>query len=308
MHVVKKCSPFAVAAFLWMALSASQARTQQPASESLLKPSETSSPAATIRRARAFRRYTQKQSQRNRPTTIAPLSRVGTGKLDLSGRRANRSFVNVFVSLILYQFGSCRTAFHRVRSMTVVVDNRRVGFLTTLSTGPVVRVLTAIILRLGLALLLASDSSADGGAACEGMIESGSFSLASHCDSGVCGALSCGCNPANGSSNQCMHEPDDLDWLDSVKVGYDNGFLIASRRELDLQAGRYPFRMKLNGWGQLRHTITDYSPPSRDLNEFQLKRGRIVFSGTRSRPISPILSSWMAAAAVATTCGCLTTT
>ena len=66
--------------------------------------------------------------------------------------------------------------------------------------------------------------------------------------------------------------------------GYDSGFAIASRRELDLQAGQYPFQLKLNGWGQLRHTITDYSPPNRDLNQFQLKRGRLVFSGSAFTP------------------------
>jgi hypothetical protein len=75
----------------------------------------------------------------------------------------------------------------------------------------------------------------------------------------------------------------DLAWLDSVKVGYDGGFVIASRRELDLQASRYPFRLRLNGWGQLRHTITDYFP-NKDLNQFQLKRGRLVFSGHAFNP------------------------
>jgi len=48
MNVMKRCSPLVVAFFLWTALSASQARTQQPARETLLKPSDTSSPAATL--------------------------------------------------------------------------------------------------------------------------------------------------------------------------------------------------------------------------------------------------------------------
>jgi hypothetical protein len=37
--------------------------------------------------------------------------------------------------------------------------------------------------------------------------------------------------------------------------------------------------MQLNGWGQLRYTASDYAPPSTNLNQIQLKRARIVFSG-----------------------------
>ena len=90
---------------------------------------------------------------------------------------------------------------------------------------------------------------------------------------------SCNCPHCSGS-----YIRDDFSWLRSVRVGYDNGFVIASRRSEDLRASRLPFRLQLNGWGQLRHTITDYSPPSRDLNQFQLKRGRIAFSGSAFDP------------------------
>ena len=76
---------------------------------------------------------------------------------------------------------------------------------------------------------------------------------------------------------------DDL-WFQDVRVGYDAGFVIASKRETDLKTGRYPFRIKLNGWGQLRHTITNLDPPSKDLNQFQLVRGRLVFSGNAFKP------------------------
>lgn len=111
-----------------------------------------------------------------------------------------------------------------------------------------------------------------------GMIDSGLW----HPD---CDAFSCdGALPCQQScrSDSGLHDP--MEWLSHVRVGYDNGFLIASDRELDLNAGRLPFRIRLNGWGQLRHTITDYSPPSRDLNQFQLKRGRLVFSGSAFTP------------------------
>ena len=43
-----------------------------------------------------------------------------------------------------------------------------------------------------------------------------------------------------------------LDWLNEIKVGYDKGFLIASKKSLDLDAAENPFRLKFNGWGQLR--------------------------------------------------------
>jgi hypothetical protein len=72
--------------------------------------------------------------------------------------------------------------------------------------------------------------------------------------------------------------------LDSVKVGYDNGFVIASERELDLRTSNFPFRLKLNGWGQLRHTILDSKGPNRDINQFQLKRGRLAWSGCAFDP------------------------
>jgi hypothetical protein len=100
---------------------------------------------------------------------------------------------------------------------------------------------------------------------------------------GSCGLCTCG-SCGNGSRNDDAAADDDFSWLDSVKVGYDKGFVIASRRQLDLKASRYPFRLRLNGWGQLRHTVTDFAPPNRDLNQFQLKRGRLVFSGNSFNP------------------------
>ncbi|MCA9140149.1 MAG: hypothetical protein KDB00_25430 [Planctomycetales bacterium] len=75
-----------------------------------------------------------------------------------------------------------------------------------------------------------------------------------------------------------------LDWLDEVKVGYDHGIVIASKRELELNAARYPYLMRINGWGQLRHTRTNFETSDEDLNQLQLKRGRLVFSGTAHNP------------------------
>lgn len=91
-------------------------------------------------------------------------------------------------------------------------------------------------------------------------------------------------HPRLGAGSCPPDDGDNLDWIDGLKVGYDGGFLIASKRERDLGAKRYPFRLRLNGWGQIRHTITNFTPPNRDLNQFQLKRGRLVFSGSAFNP------------------------
>ena len=74
--------------------------------------------------------------------------------------------------------------------------------------------------------------------------------------------------------------PNDLDWLSNTKVGYDHGFVIASSEQVDLHTGEYPFQMRINGWGQLRQTIQESTDPTiTDVNKFQLKRGRLIFSG-----------------------------
>jgi hypothetical protein len=76
----------------------------------------------------------------------------------------------------------------------------------------------------------------------------------------------------------------DFDWLSSTRVGYDSGFVIASKQEQDLQTSGFPFRMRINGWGQLRHTILDSDGPNPDVNQFQLKRARLTFSGSAFTP------------------------
>ncbi|MCR9296274.1 MAG: hypothetical protein NXI32_26480 [bacterium] len=89
--------------------------------------------------------------------------------------------------------------------------------------------------------------------------------------------------PANRHAPGCQYfhsEDDPFEWLQDSKVGYDGGFVIASDRNYDLDTGDFPFQLKINGWGQLRHTIFDSDGPNRDLNQFQLKRARIVFSGS----------------------------
>ena len=76
----------------------------------------------------------------------------------------------------------------------------------------------------------------------------------------------------------------DLDWLSSTRVGYDSGFVIASNQQQDLQAGDFPYSLRINGWGQIRHTILDSDGSNLDINQFQLKRARITFAGSAFTP------------------------
>jgi hypothetical protein len=69
-----------------------------------------------------------------------------------------------------------------------------------------------------------------------------------------------------------------------VGVGYDRGFRISSSEELDLDDRDFPFQLQINGWGQLRHTVVDSKGENPDLNQFQLKRARIVFAGSAFDP------------------------
>ena len=79
---------------------------------------------------------------------------------------------------------------------------------------------------------------------------------------------------ANGSQSDTLPN-----WLKDVRVGYDGGFVVANKTEIDLETADSPFRMRLNGWGQLRHTVLDSANNKPDQNQFQLKRARIVLSG-----------------------------
>ena len=74
------------------------------------------------------------------------------------------------------------------------------------------------------------------------------------------------------------------DWLSQVKVGYDDGFVIASRESVDLDTENDAYRMKINGWGQLRITDFESSTNIPDRKQFQLARGRLVFSGNAFTP------------------------
>ncbi len=76
----------------------------------------------------------------------------------------------------------------------------------------------------------------------------------------------------------------ELDWLSDIRVGYDGGFVVASERERGLDLGDLPYRLRVNGWGQLRLTRFDSANTALDLNQFQLVRGRLVLSGSALSP------------------------
>jgi hypothetical protein len=78
---------------------------------------------------------------------------------------------------------------------------------------------------------------------------------------------------------------DDVErWWDAVRVGYSNGFVIASSEQPELVPEDAPFLLRINGWGQFRHTVRDSNGPNRDLNQFQLKRARVVLAGHAFTP------------------------
>lgn len=95
--------------------------------------------------------------------------------------------------------------------------------------------------------------------------------------------------PAPSSNHSDSHEiyfdtPPPTLVFDGVRAGYDDGFVIASKRNEDRSASNFPFHLKINGWGQIRHTTSDIEQPNVDLNQFQLKRGRLLFSGSAFTP------------------------
>ena len=73
-------------------------------------------------------------------------------------------------------------------------------------------------------------------------------------------------------------------WLNAVNVGYQRGFVIASESDPGIDTSEAPFLLRLNGLGQLRYTRFDSRSENPDLNQFQLIRGRLIFSGNAFTP------------------------
>ena len=176
------------------------------------------------------------------------------------------------------------------------------------------RCLAAIAFSVGIALSLAQDDAS----AQEGLIDLAVFDSVGHTDQTWDGG-----DPYRYPGGVMTTPPDqgvesyvvggspsdgDLSWLGNVRVGYDKGFVIASQQDQGLGTSDFPFRLQLNGWGQLRYTVSDMAPPNTDLNQFQLKRRGWCFQATRSTRTSPTLSNSTVAAAAATPCDCWITT
>ncbi len=75
-------------------------------------------------------------------------------------------------------------------------------------------------------------------------------------------------------------------WGNQASIGYDDGFVLVSQRPVDMREDQSPYVLRINGWGQFRHTASSYEQQAEDLNQFQLKRARLIFSG---RALSPDL-------------------
>ena len=108
-------------------------------------------------------------------------------------------------------------------------------------------------------------------------------------DSGLskcgCDSYCCDCyDPHQPSYGYGLDSDAELDWINGLRVGYDHGFLIASQHSRNLGASEYPFQLRFNGWGQLRHTVLKSTGAEDDQNQFQLKRGRLIFSGVAFNP------------------------
>jgi hypothetical protein len=115
--------------------------------------------------------------------------------------------------------------------------------------------------------------------------------VAFKCDSvtpfscGGCDSYCCDCYDPRQASYRYGRDSDaDLNWINGLRVGYDRGFLIASQHARNLRASDYPFQLRFNGWGQLRHTVLKSTGVANDQNQFQLKRGRLIFSGVAFNP------------------------
>ena len=101
----------------------------------------------------------------------------------------------------------------------------------------------------------------------------------------ACDGYCCDCyDPHQPSYGYGLDSEAELDWINGLRVGYDRGFLIATRQDRNLGASEYPFQLRFNGWGQLRHTVLKSMGPVNDQNQFQLKRGRLIFSGVAFNP------------------------
>jgi hypothetical protein len=211
-----------------------------------------------------------------------------------SSPRRRKAFSQVDAIVKDCPIRASRTPLPVLRDVAVIVDVSRVGLFPARSTDLDLRYFAALTFSLAMALFLAAPRAT----AQDDLIDVDALLPIDQVDLSEVGGDSdvrvCSCIGATNSSVSgtggyvCpIHgstSADDFTWLDQVRVGYDDGFVIASRRQLDLRSSRYPFRMQINGWGQLRNTSSNVKRPNNDLNQFQLKRARLIFSGHAFNP------------------------
>ncbi len=69
-----------------------------------------------------------------------------------------------------------------------------------------------------------------------------------------------------------------------ARAFYDDGFVLAADDVPGPDGESLSYRLKISGWGQLRITNFHSTGPNNDLNQLQLKRARLVFSGHAFTP------------------------
>lgn len=67
-------------------------------------------------------------------------------------------------------------------------------------------------------------------------------------------------------------------------AGYDKGFFIVGNEGDDVPPADIPHKIKLSGFGHFRMTNFDPESSGEDLNQLQLKRARLIFSGHAFTP------------------------
>ena len=87
-----------------------------------------------------------------------------------------------------------------------------------------------------------------------------------------------------GEPLQAATANEGLNETSSARVFYDDGFVLAADDVPAPDGELLSYRLKISGWGQLRVTNFHSTGPNNDLNQLQLKRARIVFSGHAFTP------------------------
>ncbi len=82
-----------------------------------------------------------------------------------------------------------------------------------------------------------------------------------------------------GSPDEKQAVPPEKETKLEGNADYNKGFVISRTPSSEGPGGHDSFQLKINGWAQLRQTVFTPSELGRELDQLQLKRARLVFSG-----------------------------